>query len=126
MVRAMSNELVDWAYKAFEIFSGEWIDFILSFPDSYTIKDKKKAIVSLPSSPWRWRILLVYRSKGFFDYSRLLRQKQKIWLVSKRQYIVMSCIAILPKPIASFILKTGLWLKANLRKYKNSQKIFMK
>jgi len=94
------KEGCSYSERAFAIFSGIWINLILSLPPQYGFHVKQKAIFSLNAAPFKITSLMGYRAVGMYNYTMFLEQKNVLKaVVPFKYYIAMLLVALCPAAI---------------------------
>jgi abequosyltransferase len=107
MIEGNEKKKSYWNDKVFDIFLGDWNNFVMKLPAIYSINNKKEAVIShsINTRLFSFTKLKTYRSKGVYNLA--VYKKFKVLLVEGTQVpkIVVWLIAVFPRAILNLFLK---------------------
>ncbi len=107
MIEVNKQKKSYWNDKVFDIFLGDWNNFVMNLPAIYSIKNKKEAVInhSINTRLFSFTKLKIYRSKGVYNLA--VYKKFKVLLVEGTHVskIVVWLVAVFPRAILNFFLK---------------------
>jgi len=102
-------------YKAFEIGSKAWSNFVMSLPVSYSIESKMKCIMDFGkvSKLFTFKNLILLRSHGLLDVKTFFKYKLFFHLTIDYPQIVIFFIAVLPQIFLKIMVSVIILISQN-------------
>lgn len=107
MIKGNKQKKSYWSDKVFDIFLGDWNNFIMKLPAIYSMKNKKQTVIShsINTRLFSFSKLKKYRSKGVYNVE--VYKKFEVLLLEGTHVpkILVRLIAVFPKAILNLFSK---------------------
>jgi abequosyltransferase len=107
MIEVNKQKKSYWNDKVFDIFLGDWNNFVMKLPAVYSLNNKKETVVShsIHTRLFSFTKLKKYRSKGVYNLAVYKKYKVLLTEATRVPKIVVWLIAVFPRAILNTFLK---------------------